>query len=191
MRSVAILAERYRSAPPDTTPTRSRNTLEAWSKRYDWPVRAELYDRQLEDAKNARAAELMQSGLALAHNRVAELNELYALLKGELWERGVTEDGSPGPLHNLWLPDVKVVGAGDHAETVEIERFNEAIIRQLRGTLEDIAAEVGGRVKKQEVSGRDGGPIEVSDLTEAQIVARIEALLSRARERRDGAGAAD
>jgi hypothetical protein len=53
--------------------------------------------------------------------------------------------------------DVKVVGTGDAAEVVDIERFNSALFTQYRETLNDLAKEAGGRVQKQEVSGQTAG----------------------------------
>lgn len=39
-----------------------------------------------------------------------------------------------------------------------------AAMREFRALLEDIAAEMGGRVKRTEVSGPDAGPIEIEDI---------------------------
>lgn len=148
-RTVAGLARRYQKSAEYSTPTRSLGTLNKWSQKYDWPERAKLYDAELERIKNERAEEILQSGLALAHERVQELKELSDFLKSQLYERG-----EEGVYHNVWLPDVKQIGSGPDAERVDIERFNAAIIDQYRGVLDDIAKEVGGRVVRQEVTGQ-------------------------------------
>jgi len=41
------------------------------------------------------------------------------------------------------------------------KKFNPAMMAQWRGLLDDIAKETGGRVRKNEVTGANGGPLEV------------------------------
>lgn len=89
----------------------------------------------------------MQSGLALAHERVQKLKELGAFLEAQMYERG--EDGV---YYNVWLPDVKQIGSGENAERVDIERFNSAIIEQYRDTLDDLAKETGGRRQQHDIT---------------------------------------
>ncbi len=154
-RSLSALAEQY-AASIQNAPTGRLLTLKGWSRRYGWVVRAESYDARLEAEKNTRAAEVMASGLALAHERVDKLKELAAFLEGQMYERG-----QDGKFHNVWLPDTKAIGQGEHTQIIDIEHFNGALISQYRETLADIAAETGGRVKKSEVTGADGGPLVI------------------------------
>lgn len=155
-RSLADLWRQYRDTQENTTPTRSLNTLEAWSSRYVWAERAEEYDARIEDDKNARIQEIMGTGLALVHERVHTLKDLGKLLLEQLYERGEEDE-----LHNLWLPDVKQIGGGEYAERVDIERYNSPLVGDIRGVLDDLARETGGRVHKQELSGADGAPVNV------------------------------
>ncbi len=101
----------------------------------------------------------MQTGLALDYERVSRLKALGEFLFAQLYEQGVT-----GTYHNLWVPDVKQIGSGENAERVDLERFNGPILEQLRGVLDDIAKEVGGRKQKVEHSGPAGGPIEIIEV---------------------------
>jgi len=117
--------------------------LKVWSSRYGWPARAESYDAQLEQQKTARANEIMHSGLALEHERVEKLEHLAAFLEEQIYEQG-----EGGVFHNVWLPDVKQIGAGEFAERVDIERFNAPLISEYRATLDDLAKETGGRKSK-------------------------------------------
>jgi len=153
-RSLAGLYRQYRETQGNTTPTRSKATIEDWSHRYGWTQRAEAYDRALEDEKNARAAQIMSEGLAQAHERVVKLRDLAGFLETQLYEQG--EDGV---YHNVWVPDVKQIGGGEFAERVDIEHFNAAIISEFRATLDDLAKETGGRVNKSEITGKDGEAI--------------------------------
>jgi len=160
------LWRQYNETQQNTTPTQAWDTLAGWSSRYDWSARAELYDTELERQKTERAQEIMQTGLALEHERVEELKGLYALLRDQLYEQGEN-----GVLHNLWLPDVKQIGAGEYAERIDIERYNSALVSDLRGVLDDLAKETGGRVQRQRHEGSgEGGAIVVQnvELTDAE-----------------------
>ena len=152
-RSLADLARQYRETPQNAT-TLSLYTLQAWSKRYDWQKRAGAFDIDLETAKNERAREIMQSGLSLTHERVDKLKTLADFLDGQIFEQGEDDE-----YHNVWLPDVKQIGAGEYAERVDIERFNSAIFEQYRGVLDDLAKETGGRVNKTDLTS-GGEPLK-------------------------------
>jgi len=101
----------------------------------------------------------MQSGLALDYERAVELKRLAHFLIEQIYEQG--EDGN---YHNVWLPDVKQIGAGKNIERIDIERFNAAIISELRGVLDDLAKETGGRKLRQEITGAEGGPLLVGNV---------------------------
>lgn len=160
-RSLAKLCERYQSAPktgPAQPPTRRLASLKQWSTEFNWQERAAEYDQRIEaekdEAARAYRAAIMEEGFALDHERVKSLKRLAKHLQREIRNE-----------QRVWLPDVKQIGAGEHAERVDIIRFNSALIDQFRGTLDDIAKEVGGRKQKHEVSGPDGGPIEEVTMT--------------------------
>jgi len=146
--------ERYTEIDQDIPPTRSIATLKSWSTRYEWQERAESYDAELERRKNERRQEIMESGLALDFERTDELKRLAHFLIDQIYEQGEN-----GVYHNVWLPDVKQIGSGKDAERVDIERFNAAIMSELRGVLDDLAKETGGRKQKHEMTGEDGGAI--------------------------------
>jgi hypothetical protein len=179
-RSVPMLFQRYAEISTDTPPTRSKNTLRVWHLKFDWSNRADEYDAEIEAQKSfqaeARRNEILNTGLALAHERVAALKEVADFLKGEIDEGG--DERRP----NVWLPDVKQVGGGKDAERVDIERFNGSLLEQFRGTLDDLAKETGGRIRRDEVTGKDGKPIQqeialdLSKLTVEQLTALAQAL---------------
>lgn len=156
-----LLAEKYGETEQNITPTRSKATLNQWSSKFEWVNRAATYDAEIERQKNDRARDIMQSGLALEHERAEKLKALAAFLEGQLYERG--EDGV---YHNVWLPDVKQIGSGQYAERVDIERFNAALLSEYRATLDDIAKETGGR--KQNINTRSMN-VDVANLTDEQL----------------------
>lgn len=177
-RSLEALLRRYQSAT--AAPTHRIASLKEWSTRFGWQARLqEIADRQAREAEEREAEyrrAIMEQGYALAHERVQVLKELAEKLRAELVDGG-----------RLWVDDVKTVGRGEGAREVPIERFNAAEVEQLRGLLDDIAKEKSERVKRQELMGKDGGPIEVdyAGLSDDERATRIAALLDRARARRD------
>lgn len=152
-RSLAKLLERYQNAT-DSPPTKRLKTLKDWSRYYGWQDRVVEYENELERQKTEYRRQVMESGYALDYERVDELKDLAILLIDQLYERNESDD-----LHKLWLPDVKQIGAGEFAERIDIVRFNSALVHELRGVLDDLAKETGGRVEKQEITGEGGGPV--------------------------------
>jgi hypothetical protein len=152
-RSLPGLEKRYSESNQKQPPTSSIGTLKKWSSDYGWQARAEAYDKEIDAEKtaanDARRREIMESGLALEHERVAELYALFAELKREFTE------------HGLWYTDTKLSATG---MTVEVEVFNKALIDSFRATLDDLAKETGGRKQKTEISGTNGGPVETRDV---------------------------
>jgi hypothetical protein len=85
------------------------------------------------DQKNA-----LNTGLALKDERVKKLKELAEKMGAEILG------------DRLWVPDVKSIGSGPSSEKIDFEYFNKAEVDAYLKTLDDIAAEVGGRVNKNE-----------------------------------------
>jgi hypothetical protein len=92
--------------------------------------------------------EALTQGLALKGERVRKLKQLAALMEKDLF----------GGF--LWLDQVKGIGSGDIAQIVDYEEFNKGEVDAYRGVLDDIAKELGHRVQRAELTGKDGGPIE-------------------------------
>lgn len=142
MRTAAKLLAFY-AEKPENTPTTSINTIQDWQARYFWRERAGSYDQRIEDRKTAVAEKAMLSGLALPYERVIELKKLYWEAKKHLLQTAVS-DGQPVTL-----------GSG------EVVKFLDTrVMNQLRGTLDDLAKETGGRVQKtaNTVNGKDVPP---------------------------------
>jgi len=123
--------------------------VEGWSSEYDWPERAQAYDRYLEKKRREEYEEELTSGLSHAGARVEKLKELHDRLEEELAE-------------NLWLQDVKI---GPQGSQVTIQKYNGQLVRDYLRTLKHIAKEVGGRKKKVDVTSqgqRVGDDVSVS-----------------------------
>lgn len=164
-RSYRSLLARYKSQV-EQPPTRSWNTLTAWASKFEWVERAERFDalqlQRAQQAYEARRKEYMETGLALAHERVQRLVSIYERLYEDFQE----DD-------NLWMPDQKGIGSAENFQVVDIIHFNTQLIDQLRGVLDDIAHEVGGRVKVEKIDSTVTNlNISADDLAAARQKAR-------------------
>lgn len=153
-RSLPALLNRFTQSYFESPPTLSEGTLKQWSSKHGWTDRATAFDAAWDQIRSEERAKELAYGLSLDFERVRKLKRLAELLEDQLYQRG-----PDGELISVWVPDVKVVGHGDDAETVDIERFNSAIFTQFRETLNDLAKETGGRAQRQEHTGKDGGAI--------------------------------
>lgn len=128
---------------------KSKTLMDRWSAQYQWVTRAAEWDaeqeRIREEARQVEIAKVMSEGYAATHNRIKALNKLAEKQWEDLQERDL-----------VWLPDVKSIGSGEFAERVDLIRFNAALSAEFRASLDDIAKEVGARVKKQEITARIG-----------------------------------
>ena len=105
-------------------------------------------DIKLDELKKHSENDALKTGFALKENRVAVLQRLADKFASELL------DGD-----KLWLPMSKGIGNGPDYERIDYEEFNKAEVDALRDVLDDIAGEVGERVKKSDIT-TGGKPIE-------------------------------
>jgi hypothetical protein len=142
--------------------TKSLATLRYYCHTFSWVERANRFDVIQEEkdkaAYEARRKQLMEAGLALAHERIGELETIYERLKKDFQVDA-----------NLWLPDRKGIGSAENFETVDIVRFNAPIVDQMRGTLDDIAKEVGGRINKTDITSKGKELVNLTDKTDEQL----------------------
>jgi hypothetical protein len=166
---IRIYRKRRRSG--EIVPTTSLDALSMWNRKYNWNARANLYDRR-EDERNAEQARVvMSTGLALAFRRVEKLKELAAHL-----EESIYDD------NRLWLSDWRMTGGfGKTSEFRKVYKFNVRLVEQYRAVLDDLAKETGGRIQRQELSGVNGTPIQISmgdiDGIRERIMYRFERLV--------------
>ena len=161
-RKISALFEKYQETRINTKGF-ELNTLYNWSRSFEWTERATAFDVTWEARKNAERQAELEYGLALDYERVRKLKRLADFLEGQIFERSAPDKVTGvQTYHNLWVPDVKVVGQGEDREAVEIERFNAALLREYRETLNDLAKEVGGRIQRSDVtSGGKAVPIAI------------------------------
>jgi len=109
--------------PPFDVP---RQNLHAYRKK------AGIEIDQIEELETKNA---LISGYAIRETRVYKLSLLAALLEKDILNG------------RLWLEQKKGVGSGDIAEIFDYQEFNKGEVDAYRGVLDDIASEVGERIK--------------------------------------------
>lgn len=124
-----------------------------YAKKYNWQARAAAYDahwleEQDELIKQEREI-VLRTGFAVQHRRIQSLDKIL----NKLLEMTEDED-------KVWLPDVKAIGTGEFAERVDLVNFNAPLFTLIDKYKAAIAAEMGERVKKKEITGKDGGAVE-------------------------------
>jgi hypothetical protein len=138
-RSVAAVFHGEQSSRNPEKPR--RNPDNDWynaAKRWQWEERAEAYDAAQFAEEEKIRARVMRSGFALQHNRILALQKQLEDLIAMTAEQD-----------KVWVPDVKAIGNGPDAERVDLVQFNDALFKEVREYLTDIAEEMGERVKKQ------------------------------------------
>lgn len=154
-RSLAKQIEKYTESWPDSDqepPTTRLNTLKNWSTKFNWVERSQQYDAMIEEQKNERRKEIMESGLALDFERVFELKKLSQRLL-EYFEN-----------NDIWIDVPMKIGAGKNARIELVTTYNSQMIYDLRGLLDDLAKETGGRDKKadkEELVVADASPLSI------------------------------
>lgn len=136
--------KREKACLPGKIPSSWSDAADKWQ----WRKRADAYDAHLlgeQEAKEARMrqleeeeeARLLSTGYARSARRVEQLSMLYDEMKASYH---VKDEAGDDKIVYQWLTPEKV--------------------REMRGCLDDIAKEVGERVKKAELTGKDGAPLE-------------------------------
>lgn len=124
------------------------------AKQWNWTNRARDYDefqRAEEDRIIADEKEkVLRSGYALLHKRVKTLDRLTRKL--ERWEKNDDK---------IWIPETRTTIMGENKSvTIEKVTFNHHLYMVIDKYLDSIAKEVGERVKKQELTGKNGEALE-------------------------------
>lgn len=110
-----------------------------------WLPRAAAWDehqaREIEKEIAEAKAKIFMNSYARVDRRVQDLTTLAEILYAE----AIDAD-------KRWLLDVKAIGTGPNAERVDLTVFSSDLVREFRATLDDIAKELGERVKKSETT---------------------------------------
>ena len=98
---------------------------------------------KLEEIQDEGETDALKTGFALKENRVAALQKLADVMLAEL-----TREGD----NRLWLTQVKGIGGYENYERIEYKEFNKAEVDALRGVLDDMATEMGHRIRRTDLT---------------------------------------
>lgn len=147
VRSVAAVFQNEYSKKLDNTRKKPDpdGTWYEIAKQWRWEERAATWDayqdEQIEKQIVLERKKVLKSRFALMHKRVELLDRKIQQLVE------ITDDEK-----GIWIPDVKSVGTGPDAERVDLVQFNSDAFKELREYLDDIASELGERVKKTDAT---------------------------------------
>ncbi len=184
-RSVRDLQQKYSESSAEP-PTKTLRVLFRWSSDFQWQERASAYDAAQDAAKTAEIERIRTEGLAADYERIRRLSRLAEDLEHQIFYRGrlndegdeLANEGDDSLRYegmqvdqrpHLWVRDVKQIGGGEFAREVVIYRYNSQLVSDYRGLIDDIAKEVGGRKERKEISGPDGGPIQLAAVESALL----------------------
>ena len=112
-------------------------TAHRWLNNPAFVAERERRETALREAEEAEIAKIMSTGYAAVHVRIEALSKMADLIKLSFV---ATDENGKEKLEFKWVTPEK--------------------IKEFRGCLDDIAKELGHRVAKKEITGKDGGPIE-------------------------------
>lgn len=117
------------------------------------------------------AAALKAKGIAEAQARIDDHVDLHKRLRQIIEERAADETWAdkPGWKSGLLVHNIKQVGAGPYASTVDVFDTDTALVNTINANKKQIAQERGQWAEKRELTGKDGGPIK-GDFTWSDLV---------------------
>lgn len=137
---------------------RASGRVREWAKRHDWQARAAAWDAEQDRLDQL---ELAQTRREMIKRHAADARSLAGLARrrfAKLIER-VADD--PNAIEQLSLDEARHL----YAEAVKLERL----------TLGEPSA-----VEERRLTGRDGGPIEVRELTDQELTSLLTSLVDTA-----------
>jgi len=149
-RSLDALAKRYQTYS-EKAPTRCLGQLHRWSKSHQWQEHLELIAEEQRQAIIAR-------GIIEKQNRLDAYNDLF---------------NRSYQVINARADDISMQGAGSNTglmvrtyKATKLDVYEEyavdtALIREMRELAKQTAQEMGQWTEKQELTGKDGGPIRL------------------------------
>lgn len=153
---------------------------------YRWQKDPE-FQATLNRHRDALEAAILQEGIARKAQRIKRYAERLAKLDQVIEERGNDRQmvNIPGGTTGLIVRQLKSIGVGAHNREVEEFVVDTGTLREIRELEKQAAQELGQWVDKGELTGRNGGAIQIDDvgLSDDERAERIAAILDRARAR--------
>lgn len=112
-------------------------------------------------AVEAGKARIRAEGIASREARIAAQQARWLAQHQIVAERATAHAGeAPGAGTGWLVKQVKVIGAGEHATTIEEWAYDKGLDDAMRANETLTAKELGQHTEKREITGPGGGPIE-------------------------------
>lgn len=127
----------------------------------DWLHENEKFATRVAVERELIATYALDHSIACKEIRISALSNLHDRINRVIEERAESKEMSkvPGGKSGLLVKTIKGIGSGDNFTEVEEYTFDAALSREKRAVLDDVAAEMGGRINKLEHSGPGGQPL--------------------------------
>jgi hypothetical protein len=118
-----------------------------------------LFQQRIEDYVRRAERLIMRRGITALAKRIESYLEDWDRLEQLVAGRAKQHADIPGG--GLFAMEIKTVGNGLNEREVEVYRYDTALIKDRMALRKQIGIEMGQWSEKREVTGVDGGPIEV------------------------------
>lgn len=135
------------------------------------------FSTKVQEILSRYEARAMQHGLARREKRLTILNDLHNKILDVIEERSQDSElaGVPGGTTGIVTKMLKGIGRGDDYQVVEVYEVDTGLLKEIRAIHEQVAEELGQKVKKHEHSGPGGGPVAVDLIgAKAKLLAALE-----------------
>lgn len=147
----------------------SVRTLEYWKKRPEFKAR-------LAEIRVEYQQSISQRSIFDKAKRMESMARDWEATETIIEERGRDPDMQdvPGGKTGRLTRNLKMIGTGKEAETVEVYEYDTGLERRRDALRKEAKQEMGEDVKKHELTGKDGGPLAMSIFELARLAALDE-----------------
>jgi hypothetical protein len=134
----------------------TRQALDKWKLNPEFKARVDAHHEEFK-------AIVRRRGIAQLERRVDALNTRWDLMHRVIAERAADPGMQlpAGGKTGLMVHTVKGVGKGDDFQLIDLYEVDVGLLREMREHEKQAAQELGQWTEKKEVTGQDGGPIDI------------------------------
>lgn len=138
-----------------------RATLARWKK-------SPAFQKRVTTIVEAYADRALRHGIARQDVRLTKLASRYEKLEQIVEERAQDPEVQEvaGGKTGFVVRNVKGIGKGDAYQVVEVFEVDQGVLKEFRAIEEQVAEELGQKVSKHQLTGKDGGPITMQMIDE-------------------------
>lgn len=137
----------------------AKSTVFRWTKHPEFAARV---NEVIDDFRS----EIRRRGLAILERRVESVNDRWRRLQVVVQERANSPEmiDVPGGSSGLLVKSLKGIGGGDDFQVVETYEVDTGLLKSILDLEKQAAQELGQWTERQELTGKDGGPLQIIKL---------------------------